>query len=163
MKTYIIYKYKNLINNKVYIGLTSETLHKRNLSHLRKVRFGSTSNFHQDIRKHGIENFELIEIDTIITSNKKEAYQLEQFYIDKFEAYNKGYNMDLFGWNISDKSGKNNPMYDKISGNAHKCSIKGIVYDSVTDAGVKLNVNRGTINRWIKSKKDCFKIQENVL
>lgn len=158
MRTYIIYKYQNKINNKVYIGITSETLHKRNLKHLRKVRFKSTTNFHKAINKYGIENFDLVELDKIQTSNKKEAYGLEQFYIDKYNAYKKGYNMDLFGWNISDKSGKNNPMYGKVSGNAHRCSIKGIIYNSVTEAAFELSKNRATILRWIKTKKNCFKI-----
>ena len=158
MKKYIIYKYQNKINNKIYIGITSETLHKRKLKHLRKVRFRSNTNFHKALRKYGINNFVLTELDCIETKCKKEAYALEQSYIDKFDSYNKGYNMDMFGWNISDKSGSNNPMYGKISGNATTCSIKGLIYNSISEAANKLSKNRNTIARWLKTKEDCFKI-----
>ena len=54
---YIIYKLTNKINNKFYIGITSETLNHRWKGHCRKARFGSTSNLHQAIRKYGEENW----------------------------------------------------------------------------------------------------------
>lgn len=142
----------------MYIGITSETLHKRNLKHLRKVKFGSNTNFHKAIRKYGISNLKLEILEIIETNLKKEAYELEQSYINKFNSYNKGYNMNLFGWNISDKSGKNNPMFGKISGNASKCSINNIIYNSITEASKKLSKNRNTILRWINTRENCFKI-----
>ena len=63
-----------------------------------------------------------------------------------------------FGWNIIERSGKNNPMYGKISGNASKVVIDGVMYNSVSEAGRILNKDRNTIARWCRSDKykNCY-------
>ena len=66
--------------------------------------------------------------------------------------------MDIgFGWNIVDRSGKNNPMYGKVSGNASKVVVNGNLYNSVSEAGKVLNKNRNTIARWCRSEKEKYK------
>lgn len=69
--------------------------------------------------------------------------------------------MDIgFGWNIVDRSGKNNTMYGKIYGNASKAVVNCNLYNSVSEAGKVLNKNRNTIARWRRSEKekyeDCY-------
>ena len=155
---YIIYKLTNKINNKFYIGITSETLNHRRKGHCRKARFGSTSNLHQAIRKYGEENWSKEILFEFKTTDKKYAYSVEQEFINKYNAYEDGYNMDIgFGWNIVDRSGKNNPMYGKVSGNASKVVVNGNLYNSVSEAGKVLNKNRNTIARWCRSEKEKYK------
>jgi group I intron endonuclease len=155
---YIIYKLTNKINNKFYIGITSETLNHRWKGHCRKARFGSTSNLHQAIRKYGEENWSKEILFEFKTTDKKYAYSVEQEFINKYNAYEDGYNMDIgFGWNIVDRSGKNNPMYGKVSGNASKVVVNGNLYNSVSEAGKVLNKNRNTIARWCRSEKEKYK------
>ena len=154
---YIIYKITNTKNNKMYIGITSESLQHRFNGHVRKANIGSTSNFHKAIRKYGKESF-LKEILYFFESeDKKYAYSVEQDYINKYNSVKLGYNMDKFGWNISDKRGKNNPMYGKISGNAKKVSIDGTIYISCTEAGKILGKSPKTISSWVLNKKDKYK------
>jgi len=162
---YIIYKITNLKNSKFYIGITSYSLRHRLNGHFRKSRFNPTSNLHKAIAKYGEENFKIDYIYSFDEEDKKKAYALEQEYINSFNSIKNGYNMDLgYGWNIHDKRGQNNPMYGKISGNAQKVSINGIVYNSLSDAGKQLNKNRATILRWIKSDKhpNCYKLKRTI-
>jgi hypothetical protein len=93
------------------------------------------------------------------TTDKKYAYSVEQEYIDKYNAYKYGYNMDIgFGWNIVDRNGENNPMHGKVSGNASKVVVDGVLYSSVSEACKVLNKNRNTIARWCRSSKNenCY-------
>ena len=156
---YIIYKITNKINNKFYIGITSEGLHKRFLGHCRKAKHSPTSNFHKAINKYGESNFSKEILHSFDTEDKKYAYSIEQKFITEYCAITKGYNMDMFPWGCSDKSGENNPMYGKVSGNASEVSINGIVYSSISLAAKTLNKDRNTIARWIKSDKhpNCYK------
>lgn len=154
---YIIYKITNTKNNKIYIGITSESLQHRFNGHVRKANIGSTSNFHKAIRKYGKESFSKEILYSFETEDKKYAYSIEQKYINDFNSVKIGYNMDKFGWNISDKRGKNNPMYGKISGNAKKVSINGIEYISATEAGEILGKSPKTISRWVLNSKEKYK------
>lgn len=158
---YIIYKLTNTQNGKFYIGITSKGLQHRFRGHVRKSRFKSSSNLHQAIAKYGEECFSKEILHSFESEDKKYAYSVEQEYITKYDAVMKGYNMDIgYGWACSDKSGENNPMFGKVSGNAHKVVILGDEYDSAVAAAHALDKNRATIARWIKDvrKPDCFKV-----
>ena len=52
-----IYKIKNKINNKIYIG-QSKDINNRWKRHLYDARNGSSTLLHAAIRKYGIDNFE---------------------------------------------------------------------------------------------------------
>lgn len=155
---YTIYKITNKTNGKFYIGITAKTLETRWRGHCRKANIGSTSNFHQAIIKYGFDNWNRDILEEFYSSDKKYAYAVEQRYIDEYQAYYLGYNMDVFGWNITDKSGVNNPMYGKVSGNAKKVSIEGVTYNSLTEASKELGKNINTISRWCNSSKypECY-------
>lgn len=151
---YIIYKITNKVNNKFYIGITSKTLKHRWNGHCRKARHKPTTNFHQAINKYGEDSWGKEVLYQFETTNKKQAYRIEQIFIDEYEAYSKGYNMDIgFGWNIADRRGANNPMYGEISGNASPVVAGGKKYSSVTAASKALNRNRNTVASWCKSGK----------
>ena len=83
----VVYKYTNIINNKVYIGQTKQELKKRHNGHItdsqNEKREGYTTHFHNAIRKYGIENFELEIIH--FGETLEELNYFEIFYIKNFK------------------------------------------------------------------------------
>jgi group I intron endonuclease len=66
-----VYKITNKINNKVYIGITTQGINRRWSEHL--YRFNSGERDHKiylAMKKYGIENFELSVIDETDDSGK---------------------------------------------------------------------------------------------
>lgn len=121
--------------------------------HCRSSRHNPTSNFHQAIAKYGEFSWDKEELYSFETTNKKHAYGVEQIFIDEYNACSEGYNMEVgYGWNIADRSGKNNPMYGKVSGNASPVVASGEEFSSVTSAGKALNLNRNTVANRCKSE-----------
>ncbi len=88
---FTVYKITNLINNKIYIGQTTKTIQERWKSHLSYAKTGQT-HFARAIRKYGKENFKIEAIDTSAT-NQDELNKLENYYIHKYDAIHKGYNI----------------------------------------------------------------------
>lgn len=92
--------HRNKINNKVYIGITSQTPSQRWGAN------GVGYSKHQDkfynaIQKYGWNNFEHIIIQTHL--NKETAENLEQEYIKKYDSIKNGYN-SREGGNMSSPS-----------------------------------------------------------
>lgn len=88
----IIYKITNLINNKIYIGLTTRDLDKR-ISEHKYLSKNSNYAIHRAMRKYGIENFTFETIDQC--DNIDDLINLEFKYIIANDSMNptKGYNM----------------------------------------------------------------------
>lgn len=136
MNNYKVYKYTNVINNKVYIGQTCQSLQSR--SGVNGVKYKECPYFWSAIQKYGWSNF----IREILVDNLTfdEANYYEKFYIDYYNStdINYGYNLlsggqnnmqgaanpffghhhseqtrQLMSKNHRDVSGKNNPMYNK--------------------------------------------------
>ena len=87
-----IYKYTNLINNKIYIGQTKQSLEQRHKNHLYELK--DNTYFHRAILKYGINNFKLELIEDKIPYNKldeREKYWIK--YYDSFYTTGKGYNL----------------------------------------------------------------------
>lgn len=59
MKTYEVYKITNKLNNKIYIGITSQGAGVRYYKHLSDALHGSPFPIHNALRKYGKENFTL--------------------------------------------------------------------------------------------------------
>lgn len=94
----IIYKITNIINNKVYIGLTTNSLEFRWKQHLRELkRPGQDRHLYLSMKKYGIENFKIEEIDK--ANSLDELGELERYYIKLYQSNNrdKGYNMTAGG------------------------------------------------------------------
>ena len=91
-----IYKITNLINNKVYIGLTSQTIQKRFYQHCHNPIKNSL--IHKAIKKYGKENF-IIECVMDGISSVAEACAWEVFLIDSYDSTNRdiGYNISKGG------------------------------------------------------------------
>jgi group I intron endonuclease len=90
-----VYQFKNLINNKLYIGSTIMTFEKRFYHHLSMLRANKHKNkyLQHSFNKYGEDNFEfsIIEVCT-----KENCLIREQYWIDKLEVTNKkqGYNIN---------------------------------------------------------------------
>lgn len=130
----IIYKVTNLVNKKLYIGLTTKSLEERRREHIKQVNNDSQLAFHRAIRKYGLDNFIWEVIDK--ADNKNELCNKEMYWIGYYKTYthlddSHGYNMTIGGEGamgrihsdetrkiMSEKKqgvfdGENNPMYGK--------------------------------------------------
>lgn len=137
----IIYKATNIINGKSYIGKTIQTLKKRMYVHKaysKRTDINKKTIFHNAIKKYGWENFTweiLCECDDYSILEIRETMKIivnNTHYIDGY-GYNMTYGGEgCIGYKHSDsarkkisdsKSGKNNPMYNKVttgfSGHSH--------------------------------------------
>jgi group I intron endonuclease len=92
----LIYKVTNSINDKIYIGQTTGTLHKRQLKHESGSRKRKPPiHFHRALKKYSIEAFTWKILD--YCDDKIELNDLEYHYIMQFDSYKNGYNQTL-GW-----------------------------------------------------------------
>lgn len=94
---YIIYKAVNKVNNKVYIGLTTNTLRKRIRGHVSDSCKNKTI-FGRAIRKYGIDNFEFSIIFVLLKNDLKTLQQYEYLFIKEYNSSiirkdGYGYNM----------------------------------------------------------------------
>jgi group I intron endonuclease len=101
-----IYKWTNLINNKIYIG-QSVNIMARKAEHIKLSKNETyTPNIAKALRKYGMENFsfEIIEECQIQDLDEKEDY-----WIKYYDSKNTGYNMLSVG-EIPSSIGSLNPM-----------------------------------------------------
>lgn len=93
----IVYLCTNLINNKQYIGITSNSLQKRKLVHkYNAITKKSPNHLYRAIRKDGWENFEWAIIEDNIETYSV-LLEKEVFYIEKYNTFIRGYNMTIGG------------------------------------------------------------------
>lgn len=88
-----IYKYYNNINDKVYIGQTTDLINRKS-SHKRRAEY-EKNKFYNAIRKYGWDAFTFTIIVTVDTSEElitKVLDQLEILYISFYNSYKEGYN-----------------------------------------------------------------------
>lgn len=85
-----IYKITCLINQKVYIGQTSETIEKRFARHMGYQKDESDTKFYRAIRKYGKDNFKIEAID--FAETQEELDEKEVYYINLYDSVENGYN-----------------------------------------------------------------------
>ena len=92
----IIYKITNLINQKIYIGLTTCTLKERWQNHKGCVK-SDPRHLYRSMRKYGIENFKIEIVEE--TDSLEKLAQLENYYINLYNSRdpNVGYNLSAGG------------------------------------------------------------------
>lgn len=102
-----IYKITNLINNKIYVGKTTETIDKRWKEHKKDFKREKCRNrpLYKAMNKYGIENFS---VELIEECNFGEESDREIYWIDKLDSYHNGYNATKGG------DGKSYADYNKI-------------------------------------------------
>lgn len=97
---YVIYKFKNKINGKVYIGQTTKPLRKRVIQHMTNSRPNTKCHktyFHNALNKYGIQNFDLTIVERCCSV--EELDEREIYWIAYYNSTNKqyGYNIDSGG------------------------------------------------------------------
>lgn len=89
-----IYKHTNKFNNKIYIGQTCQTLHRRWGKDGKN--YEGSPKFWPAIQEYGWNNFSHEVIETNILTQTK-ANEREQYWIAFYDSYNTGYNATLGG------------------------------------------------------------------
>ena len=89
-----IYKISNLVNSKVYIGLTINPIEYRFYQHKYLAEKGVERTLYYAMRKYGIDKFYITLIEECDNSILKER---EQYWIAYYDSYNNGYNMTIGG------------------------------------------------------------------
>ena len=94
MRAYI-YKITNIKTNKVYIGQTIQKYQIRFAQHRYRLKSKKHDNpkLQHSVNKWGIDNFKF---DVIAECDLDERFELEKYYIQKYNSISNGYNI-LFG------------------------------------------------------------------
>lgn len=95
----VIYKWKNTVTGKVYIGQTIQDPNRRRLEHLAECRNGKgrKHKIYNAMRKHGEDNFVFEVIDSATTLEELNAK--EKQYIEQYDSIKNGYNLRQGGDN----------------------------------------------------------------
>lgn len=93
MKTYCVYIHKNKINQKVYVGITSQKPERR--WGCKGHNYQMQVKFYQAIQKYGWDNFEHLILYSNL--NETEAIKLESELIEKYNSIEHGYNVSTGG------------------------------------------------------------------
>lgn len=129
----IVYKIKNLITEKVYIGWTSFTVDERWSTHVKDAtRGGDNRKFYNAIRKYGADCWSkeiLLEV-----ASKDEAKQKEIELIAEHNSYYDGYNATKGG------DGNNGIIMSEESNRARSAALKGVPKSPETIAKFKQRV-----------------------
>jgi len=125
-----IYKIKNLVNQKEYVGCTISTLKKRFEEHIfRCTKSDSNTKLCNSIRKYGSDKF-IIEL--IEECELSSIYEREKFYINEIKTFDSGLNSTIGGEGcLGYKHSKE--IREKISklikeGRSHKNKTYDIIY-----------------------------------
>lgn len=113
----LVYKISNDINDKVYIGITEQTLETRWKGHLLSAQQKTNRHLYNAMNKYGIEHFSIEVIEDNIPS-KQELLEKEIFYISKYNSADKN-----FGYNMT-YGGDTNPMSCEITKQKHRKSMQ---------------------------------------
>ncbi len=148
-----IYKINNTVNDKVYIGQTRQSVHRRWILHKVEAR-GNTSKMaiHYAMRKYGIDKFYIITLHRIITRTyeelKKELDYWEQYYIEKYQSL-----CNQTGYNIT-KGGKTPCYFTKTPVDQYDVKLNLIYsYDSISEASSYTNIDEQTIRTNIEHRQ----------
>lgn len=121
----IIYTITNLVNNKMYVGLTTVTLDRRWREHT--YRSSSCSAIHRAIKKYGKDNFEIKVIDT--AESISELKEKEAYWIAKLNTLApNGYNLTTGGehplWSDASKQKLSRTETGRVLSEEHKQKIR---------------------------------------
>lgn len=131
-----IYLVTNNINGKQYIGQTNRTIQKRWRQHsleYKKYNFY----FYNAIKKYGIENFDIKELECVACVSKEELTymlnELEKSYITKYGTYENGYNSTIGGDSLGETSKIAIDLY--LTDGTFVCS-----FDSIVEASQRYDI-----------------------
>lgn len=92
-----IYKITNIITDKSYIGKTIYSINHRWRQHIDNSKKDSYQRYelYRDMKKYGIENFNIVEIEKVDDHNL--LSQKEKYWISYYDTFINGYNNTLGG------------------------------------------------------------------
>lgn len=134
-----IYKITNKINNKCYVGQTTQNVNIRWKQHLKPKKYKCA--IYSAFQKYGINNFTFEILEAVLDEfiNEKEVY-----YIKKFNSFNDGYNLTKGGEGI--KGLKKKRKYEDIVPDLYS-ELK-----STVKVANKLSISRITVRTILKEK-----------
>ena len=132
---YNVYKHTNLINNKPYIGITSQKCESRWGTNGKGYEL--QPKFYRAIQKYGWNNFQ----HEILYTNldKDTALQIEADLIQKYNSIKNGYNVSPYG-NVESK---------RII-----CLTTQEIFDSVNEAAAYGKVDNSNLSHYLKGEWD---------
>lgn len=96
-----VYIITNLINNKKYVGITTQTIEKRFKQHI-YARGGELFPISRAIKKYGKQHFTIKLIEELHNIGEEELLSKESFYINKYSTLVDGGR----GYNLMESDGK---------------------------------------------------------
>lgn len=132
---YNVYKHTNLINNKSYIGITSQRCENR--WGINGKGYKLQPKFFNAIQKYGWNNFQH---DILYTNLSKDAaLEIESKLIKKYNTIENGYNVSPYG-NIESK---------RII-----CLTTQKIFNSINEAAAYGNVDNSSLSHYLKGEWD---------
>ena len=118
-----IYKITNIVNNKIYVGQTTESLEKRFKRHMGYQKESSDTKFYRAVRKYGVDNFKIEPIEEVKT--QEELNKREEYWIRKLDTVNKGYNSYYGGFASGGDTLSNHHDLDSIKNKIRATKLGG--------------------------------------
>ena len=118
----IVYRAKNKINNKSYIGITTKTLEHRKRTHEKAAKY-SNRKFYTALNKYGFDNFEWSVLSEC--SDMVELENQEQHYIKHYNSMDNGYNLTSGGESIKEYSEESKELMREARVEWHKSNRNG--------------------------------------
>jgi group I intron endonuclease len=102
-----IYVIRNHINEKVYVGATTQSLSKRFGEHKRDYKRDYNYKIYKAFLEYGIDKFYIELVENYPCENKEQLNAREGYYIRQFDSYNNGYNGQIEGRTIKEYYNEN--------------------------------------------------------
>lgn len=156
--SYLVYKHTNLINNKVYIGITQQKAEKR---WDRGHGYKRQPHFRDAIKKYGWDNFK----HEILYDNlsKEEAIEKEIELIAKYKSNNReyGYNIskggETYKENFKIRKGKDVPNAKSVRVIDAKTNEVVGIYESQNLCAIALGIKRKGITKNCRGLSKTYK------
>lgn len=151
-----LYIITNSVNDKVYIGQTITNIKARWAEHKHEAgRENPSMVIAKAIKKYGVKNFKISELEKVMSSSIEELKQLlnekEIDYIKQYDStsHKHGYNVTPGGDNRPDFQKETTYCFEPSTGTLFK------IFQSRADAGEYFNTRSGSISNAIKLKGLC--------
>lgn len=144
-----VYKITNDINNKVYIGITTNTLQNRWKQHLITRWQNKTEKrpLYAAMNKYGVEHFSISLVEEV---DNKLLAQREQFWIQQYDSYFHGYNATLGG------DGTHTRIIEQYDLQGNLLNIFYSIYDAIAILKVSESVIRSCCQHKQKTVKNTI-------
>lgn len=110
---FYVYKITNTVNNKIYVGQTTDSLNTRFNRHKGyQLNMDYNSKLHRAMKKYGTDKFSIHLIEEC--KNQEELTKREYYWINKLNTINEGYNINNSGLKCGGDTLTNHPNKKEI-------------------------------------------------